>query len=373
MQLAYRCEEPDRVPILFRATVPLNDRWNSQIERAEVLLEMGADAMLSVGAPAPQHSDVTTRLWREPCEPYPVLHKEYETPAGVLHASVQVTADWQVDDIPLYSDHAWSRGLDYLVKTADDLDALDYILGDPMQADLTAFREQCDGLHQAAERLGVALQGTIHPTPVCAMGLLGGHRAIMAVRDEPELWRELLARVKRWSQQGLALLLELGVDAIYRSSCYETVDLFAPRDVREFFMPILREDTELCHQAGIPMHSFAQTGVMPFLDDYAQIGIDILSSLDARGTNPMDLAETKRRLGGVCCLMGGVDNRDPFIMHPASQMEETVLEVLRVMAPGGGYILSTAGMIFAEGNVENIEAFIAAGRKYGRYPLDLPG
>jgi len=52
-------------------------------------------------------------------------------------------------------------------------------------------------------------------------------------------------------------------------------------------------------------------------------------------------------------------------------MGETVLEMLRILAPGGGYILSTCGMLFPEASEENILAFIEAGRKYGQYPLSL--
>ena len=373
VKLAYACEEPDRVPVLFRGIHPMDHRWRNQVERAETLLGLGADAVLTCSVRMPLHPEVTTHTWREEDEPYSVLHKEYHTPAGVLHASVMVTEDWQVNDIPFYSDHAWSRGIDYLVKSADDLEALGYLMHDPRQGAPADSREAVSHLRKQADRLGVILQGSMIPAPLYAMGFLGGTRCLTAVRDELDLVEALLARVHEWSRQCLELLLTTPVDVVYRSTCYETVDLFAPSDVRSLFMPILRQDVELCHQAGIPLHSFAQTGVMPFLADYAELGVDIVSSLDTRGSNGMDLAETRRVLAGRCCLMGGADNREPFITAPASEMEETVLEVLRIMAPGGGYILSPAGMIFPEGREENILAFIEAGRRYGRYPLDLPG
>jgi len=372
LEIAYDCGEPDRVPIVLRPLLPMEHHWGNAIERAEYLLGLGADDVLTVPPPFRPHPDVTSRVWREDGEPYPILHKEWRTPAGDLHASVYLTPDWQVKDIALYSDHAWSRGIDYLVKSEADLDALDYILHDPRDGDLSAFREKFQHLRNEADRLGVVLQGNVRAAPLYAMGFMGGKRCITAVRDEPDLFAELLRRVHRWSKQSMSLLLEMGVDVIFRSGCYETVDFFAPRDVREFFMPILKEDVELCHQAGVKFHFFAQTGIAPFLEEYADIGVDILSSLDTGGVNGVDLADVKRRIGDRVCLMGGVDNREPFLNQSPSEMERTVLEVLRVMAPGGGYILSTTGMIFPEGKEENILAFIRAGRKYGRYPLNLP-
>ncbi|MEA3247028.1 MAG: uroporphyrinogen decarboxylase family protein, partial [Gemmatimonadota bacterium] len=208
--------------------------------------------------------------------------------------------------------------------------------------------------------------------PLYAMGVIGGERCLTAVRDEPELVRATLDVVHEWATAALEVLLEANVDVVYRSTCYETVDLFAPADVRELFMPLLTADVALCHEADTSLHSFAQTGIMPLLDDWANAGVDVISSLDPLGPNAIDLAETKRRVGDRCCLMGGVDNRGPFIDGNPVQMRQAVIDTLRVMAPGGGYILSPAGMIFPEGRPENLQAFIDAGRESGRYPLELP-
>lgn len=365
---AYRCDTPDRVPIVFRAILPFEHRWRNQVERAETLLGLGADDLLTLSPPT-AHPEITTRSWCEECEPYPLLHKVYETPAGALHTAVQLTPDWQVDDLPLYSDHAWSRGVEPLVKTMDDLAALRYVLGRPRAEQLEEWRRQAAQLRSEADRLGVVLQGAMHPAPLYAMGFLGGGRCLLLVRDDPDLFAAVVRVVAEWSTFGLELLLAAGVDVVYRSSCYETVDFFAPSDVRDLFMPVLAEDIGRCHAAGIPLHSFAQTGVMPFLEDYAVVGLDILSSLDPAGANPMDLRAVKASLGGRCCLMGGVNNREPFLREPPERMEQTVRDTLAVLAPGGGYILSPAGMIFPEGSEENILAFIAAGRRLGRYPL----
>jgi len=372
VRLAFARETPDRVPILYRGTDPWAGRWRDQVERARFMLDLGADARLNLGVPAPMHPEVSSRVWREEAEPYPILHKAWRTPAGELHASVQITEDWQVRDVPLYSDHAWSRGVEYMVKSEADLEALRYVLHDPREADLSGHREHAAAVRRQADELGVIVQGNMIPAPLYAMGFIGGEPMMMAVRDDPELVRATLQVAHEWATASLELLLEAPIDCVYRSNCYETVDLFAPRDVRELFMPLLEADARLCHEAGVPLHGFAQTGIMPFLEDWADAGVDIISSLDPLGPNAMDLAETKRRVGDRCCLMGGVDNRGPFIEGTAEEMEETVIETLRIMAPGGGYILSPAGMIFPQGKEENLLAFIEAGRRWGRYPLDLP-
>ena len=46
--------------------------------------------------------------------------------------------------------------------------------------------------------------------------------------------------------------------------------------------------------------------------------------------------------------------------------------MLRIMAPGGGYVLSTTGSFRSEAKKENVLAYIEAGKEFGRYPLRLP-
>ncbi len=371
VKAAFAGEQSDRVPILFRGVDPWKQYYSGQVERARFMLERGADARLNFGSPGALHPDVTTELQREDADPYPILRKTYHTPAGDLTAAVQITPDWQVEDVPLYSDHAWSRGVEYLVKSEDDLDALRYVLHDPAETDLTDYFERAEQVRRDADELGVIVQGNMRPAPLYAMGFLGGERMMLAIRDDPELVRATLQVTHQWATAGLQALLEAPIDCVYRSNCYETVDLFSPGDIREFFMPLLAADARLIHEADSLFHGFAQTGIMPLLEDWADAGVDIISSLDPIGPNAMDLAETKRRVGDRACLMGGVDNRAPFIDETPKQMQRHVIEVLRALAPGGGYILSPAGVIFPEGRPENVQAMIDAGRRWGTYPLDL--
>ena len=365
---AIELKELDRVPIVFRTIQCMDYHWRGPIERANYLLALGCDDMLQFALPECCSPQVKTRVWTEDARPYPILHKEWSTPAGKLHASVYVTDDWRVDDVPLYSDHAWSRGLDFPVKSREDFAALDHILYDPFRGVSKEYRRTCEELVRSARQIGVAVWGIMSPSPLYAMGFIGGKRSMFASVDEPEFFQELITRVGRWSRRGMEWLIDLGVDCIYRSGCYETVDLFSPDAVRRLFMPELKADVELAHHAGVKLHNFAQTGVMPFLDDYAAMGLDLLSSLDPAGSNPTDLAEVKRRIGNKVALMGGVENRELFERSDPEKVKAVVKHTLEVLAPGGGYILSTAGTIMPHAKEENVLAFIEAGLQYGRYP-----
>ncbi len=362
----------DRVPIVLRSVVPLQHNWTDAVSRAEYLLGLGIDDVISFGPPWLYHPEVTTESWREETQSYPILHKRFRTPAGPLHMAARLSADWQPDDLPLVADHLWARAVEPLIKTEADLDALDYILYDPCQLNLDSFREQTAYYKHEAQRLAVPLMGSITSAPNAVFCFLGAKEMMLTIRDDPELVREALQRAQAWTRANLELLLEFGVDLVYYSGCYETVDFWSPTDVREFFLPLVAELVEISHQAGAKFHYFTQTGSMPFLNDYAQMGVDVLSALDNYGTNGTDPAAAKRLIGDQVCLMGGIDPREPFEQGSPEDVRRAVLEMLRVMAPGGGYILSTTGSLWAPAQLENIRAFIKWGLQYGKYPLDLP-
>ncbi len=274
--------------------------------------------------------------------------------------------------MPLFSDHLWSRGVEYLIKSRDDLPALDYVLPEPSKDDIDDFLESAKAARAVADRYGTWLQSSFHGGAIETMGFLGARNMMLLVHDDRELVEETLDRVSRWGDRVLEFTLQAGVDIVYRSGCYETIDFWSPDLVRELFMPILARQTKMCHEAGARMHHFIETGGMPFLEDYADMGLDIFSALDDNGANPMLLPECKEALGGRVCLLGGVDPREPFERGTPADVRREVLRVLRIMAPDGGYVLGTTGSFQEAAKAENVHAYIEAGLEYGKYPLDLP-
>lgn len=369
---AINLQEPDRVPVLPRGIQPWEHLWKDRVGRAEHLLQIGADARITLSLPWPYHPAVTWEQWREQEGRYTVLHRRFHTPAGALEAAARLTEDWQPEVLPLTGDHLWARQVEPLIKSEQDLEALGYLLYDPHQADLSEFFEQADYLKREAQRLGVLLEGGSSPAPHTTMCLLGPKQMFLTIRDNPELVRATLKRVQKWSRAATEILLARGVESIYYHGCYETVDFWSPADVRDFFHPLVQENINLTHQAGAKFHYFAETGIMPFLEDYTRMGVDVLSALDAAGTNAVDLAETKQLIGDRICLMGGVDPREAFERGSPEHVRQVVLETLRIMAPGGGYILSTTGSFQAAAKPENVAAFFKWGQVYGTYPLNLP-
>ena len=95
------------------------------------------------GLPVHCHPDVRLREWREvlPGDRYPVLHREYPTPAGPLSVSAHQTEDWPYGDRLLFvDDFIIGRARKNLVTTAADLPALAYLLQPPDAETVAQYR-----------------------------------------------------------------------------------------------------------------------------------------------------------------------------------------------------------------------------------------
>ncbi len=371
---AINLAEPDRVPICFRNVAPLEHLWSNAFERVTALAALGVDDKLHVGLAWAFDPEVRVRQWQESDERGEILCKEIETPVGRLRFKSRLTDDWAPADLPLVSDHHWSRGTEFMVKAEEDLDRLAYLLR-PVTGDrLAAFGERMDGVMRFA-RGEVLVEGVIESASNVAFSLLGPERFLTGATLEPALVGRLLQMLDGWIEGRLQILLEAGVDTVYHTACYETTALWSPRQFRELFAEGLARKAELCHQAGAKLHIYMDTGFVPLLDDFLEIGADILSTVDPvmGGLGETTLADVKARIGHRICLWGGVNSPHTIERGTKADVRRAVREALEALGPGGGFVLSTADSVWDPKPEGNVREFIAAGLQYGRYPLATGG
>ena len=361
-------QETDRVPICFRGVAPLDVQWNSRFERTLGLQRLGVDDKLLLTVPWHHHPEVTIRQrWvKAAAQEHFHIVQEFETPQGLLRSVIRETQDYVPEDIPIRCDHTWSRGVDFPVRGREELQKLGYLFYDPTKADTTGFFESAARTASFAVAHGVLVEGSIAGYAGTLGNLVGPQRMLYLALDDRELIIELLNMIHVWSMKQLQLLLDAGVDTIYTSACYETVELWSPELVRELFHPLRREMIKVTHQAGAKLHYFTQTGIMPLILDYKEMGVDILSALDPLGVggqrHAVDLQEVKETIGDTICLWGGVDPEHTIEMGTEDEVRKAVDHAIRTCAPGGGFVLSTSGSIYdrSEKTYRNVMAFIDA-------------
>jgi uroporphyrinogen decarboxylase len=381
-------EEADRVPLTFRDTqLPENYTVPSsnQFEAVDIFLKLGIDPMLYLHPDNAWkfNADVKINIRKENVtgEKYPLLSKEYRTPRGVLKQVVRQTPDWpDGDNVPLWSDFMVpkSRSVKYLIENMDDVECFSNLFDEPTERDLENFGEKAERYKRFAEERGVLINGsmTISLGDIAAWSC-GIDNLILWSFRKPALLHKLLDVILEWNLKYVQQILETGAaDSITCRGYYENMDIWSPRLYKTFFAPRLRKMIELVHKGGAKFCYHNTTGIMPALEIFRDIGVDILYGPEPVEGN-VDLQETKDRVGEEICLWGGMNAPVTLGIGTPEEIEKGVREAVQALAPGGGFILSAMESIILGHDPkicglipwESVECMIEAWRKVCDYPV----
>jgi uroporphyrinogen decarboxylase len=101
------------------------------------------------------------------------------------------------------------------------------------------------------------------------------------------------------------------------------------------------------------------------LDDLIALGLDALHPIEPKA---MDIRQLKRDYGDKLTLFGNVDLNVLGLGTPG-QTRQLVRELIRDLAPGGGYAVSSSNSVSYYVKVENYVAMLQAVSDFGRYPI----
>lgn len=374
---AVRCQPVDHPPLYLRLWTlgggedyfPFD--WRDQVARASALLDLGLDDTLLLEPPLGYtenyNADLVPGLESAVyCESpdvtngrvYPLLRKIYQTPAGPFSMTVRRTEDWpHGNDIKLFSDFNVPRFLKRPVESAEDLPRLRWVLGDPSAAQVEEFWQRAQSLHLEADRLGVALDGGWSALGDSAVWLCGMEPVLYWQMDQPALLESLLDVLLEWELKRIDLLIKAGVDELVHMAWYEGTDFWTPKNYRRMIRPRLQQIIDRAHSAGIPFRYIITHGWTPLKRDILEMGIDCLTGVDPV-QDQVDLAEVKRELGGRLSLMGGMNAAVTLVQGSETQIRQAVDDAIRILAPGGGFILYPVDNVFCELPWERVQLVI---------------
>lgn len=361
-------EEPDRVPISPRVGAWMIPEYGdgSLEKQLEVLPDMDFMHITGDGQPNfvcsyPDEYDLpevtVDQSWSDAgdCR---IVDRTFHTPAGDIGDITRVPPsgrEYGVSPNPVKIEH--------LIKSADDLDALRYILPE--------VRSNFDAHHAAVEQIGD--RGIVM---VCVRSAVdhqvGDARGMENLMMDYHIDRELFdAEMGIFHERTMAITraaLEAGVDFIFGSYYYNSLSSgWSPAIFEEVFVPQIREQVELTHSYGA-LHDYYDDGVlMASMEMIAGTGIDVLETCTPPPVGDFDLAQAKRTIGDTVAIKGYVDLLYVIKHGTPELVESTVREAMEVGKPGGGFIIGSSDS-FREGTPrENLEAYWRACKEYGRY------
>jgi uroporphyrinogen decarboxylase len=287
----------------------------------------------------------------------------YKDSRALLHGADRWGVEWAGGAAAAAESDAEIQG--YPVKhPLADLATLDsYPLPDPNEASLM------DGLLEGIDPDEVLLVGEIcFPLQDRAHLLMGLDNFCIAVVDQPERVAVLLRRIADYHIGIVRRYLALGVNIIRGLDDYggQRALLLGPRLWRKLIKPELARIIAAAKEGGALFWLHSCGHVMEIIPDLIEIGVDILDPVQVRAN---DQAALKRLHGDRNCLMGGIDTQRLLTQGTPAEIDAAVRECMRTLAPGAGYILAPDTLISVP--AENYRAYLAAGERYGRYPIEV--
>jgi len=141
---------------------------------------------------------------------------------------------------------------------------------------------------------------------------------------------------------------------------------------REMLMPIHADFIAFIKQRTDAKVLFHTDGdVFPLVEDFIEIGVDILNPIQTSAGKMSNLAELKRHYGQDLVFCGGIDTHHVLPNGTPEEVRQEVRRVLEILAPGGGYLVSSVHTIMDGVPPENILAMVDAVEESGRYPISV--
>jgi hypothetical protein len=252
-----------------------------------------------------------------------------------------------------------------------DIDALRYV--EPHDAagvtNLTTFPSwHWDTLKLVRERApNLSVHAEVFSPWSQVMELTGIMEAALAIALDPARLRAALERLTAGAIELALGHAAAGADAILMSSAYASAAFLSPTHYEQFVLPYEQALVAALKRAypDLPVYTHTCGAIDDRLELMAASGTDGIDTLDPPPLGNVDLADAKRRLGGRLFIKGNVDPVNIVLRGTPDMCYQDAIERIRIAAPGGGYILSTACSVPPHAPAENIHALARAAAEAG--------
>lgn len=208
-----------------------------------------------------------------------------------------------------------------------------------------------------------------------AFSMQGMDMFLLNMAMRPDFAKALLAKITEKCKQMMGnFLRETGeyLDIIKIGDDLGTQEslMISPKMYREMLKPFhadLIAFTKARTDAKVFFHTDGD--VFDLIDDFIEIGVDILNPVQTSAGRMSDLEGLKRRFGDRIVFCGAIDTHQVLPEGSPEEVEQEVRRVINALGPGGGYMLASVHTIMNDVPAENVLAMVDAVEKYGYYPL----
>ena len=232
-----------------------------------------------------------------------------------------------------------------------------------------------------ARRLAVQNEYAIMATPWLlfpferAHAMQGMEAFLLNMAMYPDFARALLEKIAGYCKVLMGRFLdELGdnVDIIKIGDDLGTQEslMISPQMYRDLLMPIHADFIDFIKartSAKIFFHSCGD--VFPLIEDFIDIGVDILNPIQTSSGKMSDLAALKKRFGRNIVFCGGIDSHRILPYGSVEEVRQEVHRVIDLLGAGGGTMIGAVHTVMDDVPPENVLAMVDAVEEFGHYPL----
>ena len=258
------------------------------------------------------------------------------------------------------------------IKSMEDLK--NYTWPDPNDSELLApIKSLCDE-YQDDYFIIVDLSSTL--IEAAYAHIVGTQNFFLMMFDQPELINGVLDGLTEYYTQIGKNAIAMGVDMIRVGDDVgaQQAMMISPKQWRELAKPrfdyMFKEFRKANSDLFIKLHSCGDYS--PILGDMVELGVDLSGLMQPTGGNK-DQVGLKKKYGNDIALIGGFDVQRLLPRGQVEDVRQGVLDVMRNLGTGGGYIFSPSHYILADVPIQNIYTMLEAQRDfgtYGKYPLN---
>jgi uroporphyrinogen decarboxylase len=199
--------------------------------------------------------------------------------------------------------------------------------------------------------------------------LRGQEQAFVDLVENPDIVRHCLDKLFALAYENTRRLFEAVPGRI--TFTYVAEDMGGQTDlmmslahIREFLLPRMKRTIDLSHQGGAFVFHHNDGAIRRIIPDMIAAGIDVLNPIQWR-CGGMEREALKRDFGAKLVFHGGMDNQRTLPFGSVEDVRREVLDNLRVLGAGGGYILAPCHNIQALTPPENIVAMYETCYEHG--------
>ena len=208
-----------------------------------------------------------------------------------------------------------------------------------------------------------------------AFGLQGMDKFLMNLAMVPDFAVAMLKKNLELCKQHLGHFLEAigdNIDLIKIGDDLGSQDrlMISPRMYRQMLKPLHADLIRFIKERTKAKIFFHTDGdVFDLIEDFIEIGVDILNPIQTSAGKMADLQGLKQRYGSRLVFCGAIDTQHILPHGTSEEVRQEVRRVINILGDGGGYMLASVHTIMNEVPPENILAMVGAVEEFGYYPL----